>query len=141
MIIVNKISSAEQCNQNVHKPTNLLEWIVFEIRKTLENLNLICFICGTKFLQPMAKMSTCGAQICEFSFKENNLGNIFSEVKTDPLITKFLVETTYMAFFSQRAADLTEPFPSFLLNDRELRPEAGNLEYIKQAQERGTDVR
>ena len=36
---------------------------------------------------------------------------------------------------------MTEPFPSFLLKDRELRPKIGNLEYIKQAQDKGKDVK
>ena len=71
--------------------------------------------------------------MCEFSFKESNLGNIFNEIKKDPDIAHFLVETTYMAFMSGRAADLTEPFPSFLLKDREMRPETGNLEHIRVA--------
>ena len=78
-------------------------------------------------------MRTCGEQICEFSFKENNLGNIFSEIKEDPEMARFIVETTFLAFTSGRALDLTEPFPSFLLKSREMRPEAGNLEYIRQA--------
>jgi len=46
-----------------------------------------------------------------------------------------------MAFMSGRAEDLTEPFPSFLLKYRELRPKIGNLEYIKQAQDEGKDVK
>ena len=75
-------------------------------------------------------MRTCGESICDFSFRESNLGNIFSEVKREPDIAHFLVETAYLAYISQRAANLTEPFPSFLLKDREMRPEAGNIEYI-----------
>ena len=73
--------------------------------------------------------------MCEFQFEENMLGSIYDEVKTYPDIAFFLVETTYFAFASGRSGDLTEPFPSFLLHRRELRPKTGNLEHIKKAQE------
>ncbi len=79
-------------------------------------------------------MRTCGASICEFSFEECDLGNIYVEVKKDPEIAHFLVETTYLAFKSVRAVDLTEPFPSFLLINKELRPKLGNLDHITSAQ-------
>ena len=73
--------------------------------------------------------------MCEFNFEETNLGNIFEEVKSDPEIAHFLIETAYMAFQSGRAADLTEPFPTFLLRNREVgRPKDGNLTHIKAAQ-------
>jgi len=79
--------------------------------------------------------------MCEFRFEENSLGNIFQEIKRDPEIAHFLVETAYMAFVCKRATDLTEPFPSFLLINREVRPKIGNLEYIKNAQDQGIDVK
>ena len=71
--------------------------------------------------------------MCEFQFEENSLGSIYDEVKMYPDIAFFLVETTYFAFASNRAADLTEPFPGFLLNKPEMRPKTGNLHYIKEA--------
>ena len=88
-----------------------------------------------------AKVRSCGSQFCEFSFKENNLINIFSEVRRQPEIARFLLETAYLAFVSYRAADLTEPFPTFLLHNREKRPDAGNLEYILRAQQEHKDVK
>ena len=111
-----------------------------KVKEALSNLTSICFICIKPLGKTFAKMRTCGDQMCEFSFKESNLGNIFNEIKKNPDISHFLVETTYMAFISGRAADLTEPFPSFLLRDREMRPETGNLEHIRVAQERGIQV-
>ena len=65
--------------------------------------------------------------MCEFRFEENNLGNIFMEINKDPTLAHFLLETTYMAFVSNRAADLTEPFPGFMLKHRETRAKTGNL--------------
>ena len=73
--------------------------------------------------------------MCDFKYEENNLGNFFREVKDEPEIAHFLVESASMAFSSQRAQDLTEPFPSFLLKSREVgRPKEGNLAYIARAQ-------
>lgn len=95
----------------------------------------------TPLKKAYTKMRTCGSDACEFNFEENNLGNIFNEVKADPEIAHFLVETAFMAFSSGRATDLTEPFPSFLLKNRELRPKDGNLAYIKEAQDKGIDVK
>ena len=75
--------------------------------------------------------------MCEFRFEENNLGNIFNEIKKDPAIAHFLVETAFMAFSSGRAGALTEPFPSFLLKNNEQRTKAGDLDAIKKAKEAG----
>ena len=82
-------------------------------------------------------MRTCGSEVCEFQFEESNLGNMFMEFKKDPEIAHFLVETTYMAFVSQGASYLTEPFPGFLLKEREMRHKTGQLENIRQAKEAG----
>eukprot|EP00353_Schmidingerella_taraikaensis_P001574 CAMPEP_0185599450 /NCGR_PEP_ID=MMETSP0434-20130131/82718_1 /TAXON_ID=626734 ORGANISM="Favella taraikaensis, Strain Fe Narragansett Bay" /NCGR_SAMPLE_ID=MMETSP0434 /ASSEMBLY_ACC=CAM_ASM_000379 /LENGTH=316 /DNA_ID=CAMNT_0028228859 /DNA_START=377 /DNA_END=1327 /DNA_ORIENTATION=- len=86
-------------------------------------------------------MRTCGDDVCEFRFEENNLGNIFNEVKRDPEMAMFLVGTAFSAFISSRAPDLTEPFPSFLLSRREMRPKEGNLAYVQEAQKAGQDVK
>ena len=99
----------------------------------MRRLNSLCFVCLQPLQKAYTKMRTCGSDACEFNFEENNLGNLFQEVKADPAIAHFLVETAFMAFVSSRATDLTEPFPSFLLKDRELRPKDGNLAYIKEA--------
>ena len=66
----------------------------------------------------------------KFYSEENYNGNIFMEIKRDPEIAHFLIETTYMAFISAKAIDLTEPFPSFLLKDRELRSKRGIIDKI-----------
>ena len=50
---------------------------------------------------------------------------MFIEIKKEPEIAHFLVETTYMAFVSQGASYLTEPFPGFLLKEREMRHKTG----------------
>ena len=68
------------------------------------------------------------------------MGNFYDEIKANPDMTRFMVETAYFAFMSNRAVNLTEPYPSFLLKKREMRPEKGNLEYIKQAQISGIEM-
>ena len=45
-------------------------------------------------------MRSCGQEMCEFTFEENELGNIFVEVKRDPEIALFLASTAYGAFIS-----------------------------------------
>ena len=54
-------------------------------------------------------------------------------MKRDPEIALFLTNTAYAAFKSHNAANLTEPFPPFLLKKREVRPEKGNLDFIAAA--------
>ena len=85
-------------------------------------------------------MRTCGAEVCEFRFEENSLGNIFNEIKKDPDNAHFLVETAYMAFASGRAGALTEPFPGFMLKRQEMRDKTGDLAAIRAAKERGQMV-
>ena len=76
-------------------------------------------------------MRTCGAEMCYWRFEESNFGNIFREIKSDPDIAHFQVEMAYQAFVSNRAQDLTEPFPSFMLKNREVgRPKEGDLAHI-----------
>ena len=140
-MIVNKLSENVYMDENPIFGESSIEILISKVATTLRNMSSICFICMKPLGKTFAKMRTCGEQMCEFSFKESNLGNIFNEIKKDPNIAHFLVETTYMAFTSGRAADLTEPFPSFLLKDREMRPETGNLEHIRVAQEKGIQVK
>lgn len=118
-----------------------LEYVVRQVKTALQKLNSSCFVCMKPLNKAYTKMRTCGSDACEFNFEENSLGNIFQEVKADPEIAHFLVETAFIAFASGRATDLTEPFPSFLLKNRELRPKEGNLTYIKEAQDKGIDVK
>ena len=40
-------------------------------------------------------MRTCGGDMCDFRFEENSLGNLFREIKEEPEIAHFLVETAY----------------------------------------------
>ena len=130
---VKKLSENAYLDDEIIFGENSIELMLRKVRTALINLNTICFICMRPLGKTFAKMRTCGDQMCDFSFKESNLGNIFNEIKKDPDIAHFLVETTYLAFVSNRASDLTEPFPSFLLKNREMRPETGNLEYIQVA--------
>ena len=78
--------------------------------------------------------------MCEFRFEENNLGNIFNEIKNDQDIAHFIVETAFMTFSSNRAGALSEPFPSFLLKNNEMRTKAGDLDSIKNAKAAGATV-
>mmetsp|Transcript_24954 Transcript_24954/g.31121 ORF Transcript_24954/g.31121 Transcript_24954/m.31121 type:complete len:177 (-) Transcript_24954:961-1491(-) len=107
----------------------------------MRNLSSHCVICLRPLGKQFNKMRTCGDDVCEFRFEENNLGNIFNEVKRDPEMAMFLVSTAFSAFISSRAPDLTEPFPSFLLSRREMRPKEGNLAYVQEAQKAGQDVK
>lgn len=84
-------------------------------------------------------MRTCDQNVCQFKFEETSIGSIFREVKDDPEIAHFLIETAYMAFASNRSQDLAEPFPSFLLKEREIRPKIGNVEYVERAQAAGLE--
>jgi len=53
--------------------------------------------------------------MCKFTFESNSLGNIFAELKNDPVGSEFLINTAVYAFNSSIAQNLTEPFPRFLL--------------------------
>ena len=117
-----------------------IEFLLRKVKDALCNLNQICFICLKPLGKKFAKMRTCGQEMCEFRFEENNLGNIFNEIKKDPDNAHFLVETTYMAFNSSRAGALTEPFPSFMLKSTEMRAKTGDLESIRQAKATGQRV-
>ena len=86
-------------------------------------------------------MRCCGQAMCEFTFEENSLGNIFAELKNDPQICEFLITTAMTTFSSVNAANLAEPFPGFLLRHQEVRHKTGNLKHINDAREQGTDIR
>ena len=53
--------------------------------------------------------------MCEFTFEENSLGNIFAEIKNNKKIFEVLIATTIYTFMSGSAVNLSEPFPAFLL--------------------------
>ena len=92
--------------------------MVSAIKQTLERLNSNCFICLKPLGKAFNKMRTCGAEICLFRFEEIEVGNIFLEIKKDPTLAHFLIESSYMAYVSSRAADITEPFPPFMLKQK-----------------------
>ena len=117
-----------------------IELLLRKVKESLTKLNQICFICMSPLGKSYAKMRTCGKEMCEFRFEENNLGNIFNEIKNDPDTAHFLVETAYMAFASGRAGALTEPFPGFLLKAQEIRAKTGDLEAIRLAKADGNKV-
>ena len=99
----------------------------------LKNLNAQCIICFKPLGKHFKKIRTCESQMCDFQFQSFAFGNLFAEVKRDPEIALFLTNTAYAAFKSHNAANLTEPFPPFLLKKREVRPEKGNLDFIAAA--------
>ena len=101
----------------------------------LENLTSSCFICLKPFEIKYHKMRSCGSTMCEFTFEENALGNIFAELKNDWAVCETLIATAIYAFQSQDAANYTEPFPGFLLFEQEVRPKTGTLAHIREARE------
>ena len=60
-------------------------------------------------------MRSCGDEKCEFTFEENSVGSIFSELKNHTEICEFLLTTAILTFNSGNANNMTEPFPGFLL--------------------------
>ena len=104
----------------------IIRHIFFQFR----NLGSNCVICLKSLGKVFHKIRPCNEDVCEFQFEENELGSIFAEIKRDPEIAIFLVSTAWGAFVSNRAADLTEPFPTFLLKSSEMRPKEGNLYYV-----------
>ena len=78
--------------------------------------------------------------MCEFTFEENSLGNIFAELKNDRKVSKLMITTALQAFLSGGAANLAEPFPGFLLKRQEVRHKTGNLENINIARAGGQNI-
>ena len=78
--------------------------------------------------------------MCEFTFEENSLGNIFAELQNDRKVSKLMITTALQAFLSSAAANLAEPFPGFLLKRQEVRHKTGNLENINIARTKGQNV-
>ena len=78
--------------------------------------------------------------MCEFTFEENSLGNIFAELKNDPIICEFLITTAIYTFNSANAANLAEPFPGFLLRSQQIRHKTGALQAINDARAKGVNI-
>ena len=136
MVCVKQLFEDPQAYAELRHGESFIELMLRKIKLKLSQLNSICFICLKPLGCSFRKMRTCGGAMCEFQFEESSLGNIFFEIKKDPEIAHFLVETAYMAFVSGRAADLTEPFPGFLLFNQEFRDKTGQLANIRKAQDK-----
>ena len=78
--------------------------------------------------------------MCEFTFEENSLGNIFAELKNDPVICEFLITTALYTFDSANAPNLSEPFPGFMLRRQEIRDKTGYLANITEARKKGVNI-
>ena len=91
-------------------------WYILKIVDVLENLSSYCFVCQKPIISIQGlRMMVCNSQSCEFSFEENYIGSIFSEIKNRPIVAKFLLQSTIHCFQSARASGLAEPWPPFLL--------------------------
>ena len=62
-------------------------------------------------------------------------------IQDDMPAARFLLYTSFIAFNSNNAEKITEPFPAFMLKNREIRDKRGNLTVIKEAQEKRQDLK
>ncbi|CAI2384941.1 unnamed protein product [Moneuplotes crassus] len=104
-------------------------YIICSLDSVLEH----CCICRDKLSTKSTKIRCCNKELCEFSFEESEGISIVPEIKND--LTTFSLDLSIFSecLMSDRAGQCFEPFPSFLLKDRELRSKRGYLDNVQKA--------
>ena len=91
MKIVRKKSEEAASEFYLAQSANEIESLLVAVRTVLQRLNSFCFVCASPLATPYAKMQTCGNQICDFNFKESNVGIFYDEIKANPDMARFMV--------------------------------------------------
>ncbi|XP_024357853.1 uncharacterized protein [Physcomitrium patens] len=83
-----------------------------------------CLICWKKLSCSVTRMRTCDEDLCLYRFEELGLGvSVLDEVKSSPELVEVELSLAHTALESAR--DVFEPFPAFLLQDKEIRGRSG----------------
>eukprot|EP01018_Ginkgo_biloba_P012769 Gb_02126 [translate_table: standard] len=101
---------------------NVFVGLLIFIGSRLSTLKSWCVICKRK-LSPFSRLWYCEAELCLYRFEELDLGaTVLQELQNSELIE---LELSLAVAASTSSLDVFEPYPTFLLNEPEIRSRSG----------------
>ena len=101
--------------------------LLFSIREALVQCTNLCIFCYKKHPIDSFRLRACTEDICEFRFDEIAGFSVFAELRNHLESMQTDISIAAIAANSGRAQNVFEPFPSFLLIDRQIRGKSGFL--------------
>jgi ubiquitin-protein ligase len=101
--------------------------LLFSLREALMECTHLCIFCYKKHAIDSFRLRACMEDICEFRFDEIAGFSVFAELKNHLQSVHTDISIAAIAANSARAINVFEPFPSFLLFNRQIRGKSGFL--------------
>jgi ubiquitin-protein ligase len=129
--IINNGSLREFSNEGTRfilNTNNFFYNLLFYLRDRLENCTNYCFICYKRHPVDSIRLRSCSQEICEFRFEEISGVSVFGELINNFEACHLDLSFAAEALFSTRSWNVFEPFPSFMLKQKQIRGKSGFLE-------------
>lgn len=117
------VGQAEVINTSNNFFYNLLHYL----RDRLQSCTNYCLNCYEKHPSDSFRLRACHKEICEFRFEEVSGLSVYAELLNNLNLVELDMSFAACAAESGRALSIFEPFPSFLLKDRQIRGKSGYL--------------
>ena len=101
--------------------------LLFSLREALLTCTHLCIFCYKQHPVDSYRLRACEEDICEFRFDEIAGFSVFAELKSHLKSVHMDISIAAIAANSARSLNVFEPFPSFLLFDRQIRGKSGFL--------------
>ena len=106
---------------------NVFYNLLFSLREAIMTCTKHCLFCYRTHPLDSFRLRACSEDICEFRFDEIAGFSVFAELRNRLRSVQIDVSTASIAAFSGRSLNIFEPFPSFLLKNRQVRGKSGFL--------------
>ena len=111
----------------INTSNNFFYNMLFYLRDRLQNCTSYCLNCYERHPSDSVRLRACHKEICEFRFEEVSGLSVYAELRNDLNLVELDMSFAACAADSGRVQSIFEPFPSFLLKDRQIRGKSGYL--------------
>jgi len=111
----------------INTSNNFFYNLLYYLRDRLQSCTNYCLNCYEKHPSDSFRLRACNKEICEFRFEEVSGLSVYAELLNNLNLVELDMSFAACAADSGRALSIFEPFPSFLLKDRQIRGKSGYL--------------
>lgn len=116
-----------ELSEVINTSSNFFYNLLFYLRDRLQSCTNYCLNCYEKHPSDSFRLRACHKEICEFRFEEVSGLSVYAELLNNMNLVELDMSFAACAAESGRALSIFEPFPSFLLKDRQIRGKSGYL--------------
>lgn len=120
--------------------SNLFFNLMFFLWDRLENCTNYCMQCCRRHKYDSIKLVPCENDFCEHRYEQVEGFSLLAELRNKISVAHLELAFAAKAAFSQRATNVFEPFPSFMLKSNQVRGRAGFLDAHRVKYDRSMDA-